>query len=193
MKNSVVRMVLAAMLLGTLGSTPSASAQVDPIEIGVRIGKKLGGGVVNGAKSIGSTVAKILDLSARHEKVTPIVIDGKRAFLLDLYDHEGNRCTLDFDVESRFVGTLYVVGVDADLANRMEFQRKGNKYGSDPNRGPQLRNGSKVDMEWTRNYFCERVVHWTEALDSQYPYGSLLFLEKGLSLDRFFQWLDALP
>jgi len=82
--------VPTSLLVAVLASSNEASAKVDPVEIGVRIGKKLGGGVVSGAKSIGGTAAKIFNVSSRHDKVTSIVIDGKRAFLLDLYDDKGN-------------------------------------------------------------------------------------------------------
>lgn len=187
------KMVLAALaMFAILLPTASVSAQsLDPVDMGVKIGQKLAKGAVGGAKKVASTAAKIFNVAGRHDKVTPFVINGKRAYLLDLYDAKGSRCTLDFDLKTRFRGTLYVVGADSWIVKGMEFQRKGNKYGKDPNRGPQVRSGSRVDMTGSRNYFAERVQGWTRAKDEAYPYASILLLEDGLTLQAFMNWLDA--
>ncbi len=181
-----------ALLIAILMPASPASAQMDPVDLGVKIGEKIGGKIVNGGKSAVRGAAKILNLAGRHGKVTPIYIDGKRAFLIDIYDAEGSRCTLDFDLKTRFKGRLWLVGGDRMLQAQMEFQRKGNKYGSDPNRGPCVRNGSRVNMTGGRNYFAERVVGWSRALEGKFPNASILLLEDGLTLERFYKWLDQL-
>jgi hypothetical protein len=182
-----------ALLIAILMPASPASAQMDPVDLGVKIGEKIGGKIVNGGKSVWRHGSKIFNLSPRHDKVTPVVIDGKRAFLLDIRNEGGARCTLDFDLKTRFKGRLWLVGGDRMLQAQMEFQRKGNKFLGDANRGPRLRNGSKVDMtKSSRNYFAQRVVGWSKAWEAAFPNASILLLEDGLTLERFYQWLDQL-
>jgi hypothetical protein len=183
-----------ALLIAILMPASPASAQMNPVDLGVKIGEKIGGKIIGGGKSVVRGAAKVLNpAGGRHDKVTPIYIDGKRAFLLDIYDDKGSRCTLDFDLETRFQGRLWLVGGDPMLQTQMEFQRKGNKrLRPDPNRGPRVRNGSRVDMTGGRNYFAERVVNWSPALEAKFPNASILLLEDGLTLERFYQWLDQL-
>jgi hypothetical protein len=47
-------------------------------------------------------------------------------------------------------------------------------------------------MTGGRNYFAERVVGWSRALEGKFPNASILLLEDGLTLERFYKWLDQL-
>lgn len=118
------RLCSLTLLIAILMPASPASAQLNPVDLGVKIGEKIGGKIVNGGKSAVRGAAKILNLAGRHGKVTPIYIDGKRAFLIDIYDAEGSRCTLDFDLKTRFKGRLWLVAA-AVASGRLEGRHDG--------------------------------------------------------------------
>jgi hypothetical protein len=180
-----------AMLIAILMPDSPASAQMDAVDLGVEIGEKIDAKLAVNGPPDPSTLPSH---SNRAGKPRPWIIDGKRAFVLDIDDHRGSRCTLAVQLKTRFEGHLWIVGVDRMLQTQLGFRRKRSWGVPPPTRGPHLRHGSRIEMASIRgNYFAERGVSWSRSMKRRFPHAHLLLLEKGLTPERFVEWLDELP
>lgn len=175
--------LLAVLVMGTV------TAHAGPVDIGKDGANKVWNGVRSAFGLPGGSIF------GWHEKVEVIKIGDKHAFLLDLRNEDGSRCTLDFSApwgkEDRFF-KVYFLGVDPHVRAMMSFQRKGNKkatdnfMGSDSDRGSRFRHGDRIMISGSRNYLAQRNLGWSDEMDRAYPVGSMLFLEDGLTIEQFY-------
>ncbi len=113
-----------ALLIAILMPASPASAQLNPVDLGVKIGEKIGGKIVNGGESVVRGAAKVLDPAGRNDKVRPIDIDGKRVFLLPIPIAKRPCCGPDFELKTRFKGRLWLVAA-AVASGRLEGRHDG--------------------------------------------------------------------
>lgn len=172
--------ILTAAVLSLWSPAPAAAQSQKDLE---KVGEKIVNFAVPG---LGTS------MFTRHAKVPPWKVEGKWVYALALRDEGGSRCTHDFDAKwkgkKRF--RAYVLVADPNVRATIAWQRKGNKkWGPDSNRGPIQRHRDWVELDGGRNYLADRGFGAGDVLRT-YPHACVVFLEEGLSFERFQKSLN---